>query len=52
MLTKILQLVHEISSLPEEFYKKGFPKLSSHQEVFRQKDTLKNFSKLKGKHLC
>ena len=36
-LPEFLQLVHEVSSLPEVLYKK---------------DIVKNFAKFKGKHLC
>ena len=36
MLVEILQLLHEISSLPEVFYEKG---------------VLKSFSKSRGKHI-
>ena len=59
-MVKILQLVHEISSFPEVFYKigdlKNFSKLqvnkrSSHSEVFCKKEVLKNFAKFTEKRL-
>ena len=62
MLVEILQLVHEISSFPEKFFKKGVPKTfqnlhvntrSSHLELFCQKGVLsKNLAKFLIKRLC
>ena len=61
MLVEILQLVHEISSLQEVFYKKVFSKTSqnsqvnarsSHPEVFSERGVLLNFGKFTEKHIC
>lgn len=61
MLAEILQLAHEINSLPQVSYKKGGQKSSSkfrgkHKKqssvVFFQEVVPKNFPKFAGKWLC
>ena len=59
MLVEILQQLHEISSLPEVFYKKGVLKSFSKfrgKHIIRRcsvKKVLLNISqKITGKHLC
>ena len=61
LMFQILQLLHEISSLPVLLYKKGFLKNSSkftnkHKKqssgVVMSKDILTNFAKFTGNHLC
>ena len=58
MLVELLQLVHEMSSLPEMFYWKSVLKnffkftRSSDPKLFCQKSVLEKFAKFLEKHMC
>ena len=58
MLVALLQLVHEMSSLPEMFYRKSVLKnsfkftRSSDPKLFCQKSVLEKFAKFFEKHMC